>query len=120
MIKMQKINVHRLTVIRNSCITGKAVWIYQGPSRHAAWKAYRRACIREVERMRNWSQTAAKRRENIRRMLNDCMTDKPFTDTLPDEQKTAARQLIAISKESSSCQSDFYNHIIEERRRQKC
>ena len=116
---MTKISLHSFTVIRNSCITGKAVWIYQGPSRHAAWKAYRRACIREVERMRNWSQAAAQRRENIRRMLNECLADKPFTDILPDQQKTAARQLIALSKESGSCYCDFYNHIMEERRRNK-
>ncbi len=112
---MKMIKMHGFTVIRKSCVTGKAVWIYRGPSRHAAWKAYRRACVREIERMRNWSQSVAQRKDNIRRMLSDCMADKTFTDKLPDEQKAAARQLIAISKESV-CVSDFYNHIMEERR----
>ena len=116
---MTKISLHGFTDIRHSCITGKAVWIYRGASKRASWEAYRRARLREIERMRNWSKYAARRKENIRRMLNECLADKPFTDTLPDEQKTAARQLIAISKECGSCNSDFYNHIMEERRRKK-
>ena len=54
-----------VTVILRSCLTGRAVWIYQGPSREAMQKAYQRACKKEIERMRNWSERMAQRTAHV-------------------------------------------------------
>lgn len=116
---MPNFHLGDIVVIRKSCITGKAVWIYQGPSKKASWDAYWRACRREEERVRNWPQTAARRKENIMRLLNDCMADLPLTGELPPNQEAAARQLLSISKKGIPCRSDFYEHFTEERRRRE-
>lgn len=106
-----------VVIIRRSCVSGKAVWIYVGPTKGAAWQAYRRACLHELERVRNWCKAVSRRKENIMRMLNECMPDMPITATLPSEQEEAARQLVSLSKAGSTCYRDFYNHIMEDRRR---
>lgn len=114
---MYKVTATGILIIRKSCLTGKAVWIYRGPSKQASWKAYWRACCREEERVRNWPQTAARRKENILRLLSDCMSGLPLTGELPPEKEAAARQLLAISKKGIPCRSEFYEHFMEERRR---
>lgn len=105
------------TDIRRSCLTGEVVWIYTGPSKAAAWIAYKRACQREVERVRQWCDTVARRKKSILAFLNSCMAGIPITDELPPEKKEAARQLLALSKQNIPCHRSFYDHIIEEQRR---
>lgn len=107
-----------VTVIRRSCLTGKAVWIYRGPSTVAANRSYQRACKREVERVRRWSSISAIRRQNITRLLNDCIDKLPFTAELTSQQKESAKTLQKLSKQPS-CSREFYEHIMEERRRRK-
>ena len=106
-----------ITVIRRSCLTGKVVWIYRGQSEHAAVEAYRRACQREVERFRNWSEKAADRMQNITRLLNDCLQNIPFTAELTPRQRESAQLLRDIGSSQLGYQADFYEHIMEERRR---
>lgn len=107
-----------VTIIQRSCLTGQAVWIYQGPSKVAARLAYWRACKRELERVRRWSEILAQRRRNIQRLLSYDSSSSTVLDAgLSDEQLEAARQLLAIGKNETDGRSEFYNHIIEERRR---
>jgi hypothetical protein len=107
----------KYTKILHSCLTGKVVWIYRGPSREAMQKAYQRACKKEIERVRNWSERMARRTASITRLLTDLLADKPIDEELTPEQQEAAKELQAISKKQEECHSEFYKHIMEERRR---
>ena len=109
----------KVTVIIRSCLTGRAVWIYRGPSREAMQKAYQRACKKEIERMRNWSERMAQRTARITRFLTDLLADKPIDAELTPEQQEAAKELQAISKKQLEDRSEFYDHIMEERRRRE-
>lgn len=53
------------------------------------------------------------------RLLNECIEAVPLTGDMPPAQKTAVRQLLKLSKEDIACHREFYEHIIEERRRRK-
>lgn len=103
--------------IRRSCINDQAVWIHKG-SPKASIVAYWRACKREVERVKRWSETLAQRRKNIYRLLSrDSDSSTVFDECLTDDQKIAVRKLLAISKMETDGRTAFYDHIIEERRR---
>lgn len=104
-------------VVRKSCITGKVVWLYRGKSRAAARTAYWRACREEVRRVHHWSETTAERKANIITLLNACLADLDITDRLTPQQVVAARQLRSLSKEDIASHREFYEHILEERRR---
>lgn len=108
-----------VTVIRYSCLTGQAVWLYQGPSKQAARAAYRRACEREIKRVRLWRKMIEARKANIMHVIETCMADKPIITGMTPEQKVAAKKLLAMAKEECPCQREFYNHIMEERRRRE-
>lgn len=111
---------HRsVTVILRSCLTGRFVWIYQGPSRDAARKAYLRACEKEIDWVRNRSESMARRTAAITRLLTNCLAEKPIDEELTPEQQEAAKELQAISNKPLECNSEFYGHIMEERRRRK-
>ena len=107
-----------ITIIQKSCLTGQAVWIYRGPYERSARLAYWRACKRELERVRQWGETLAKRRSNIQRLLScDSSSSSVLDAGLTAEQIEAAKQLLAIGKRETDGKTEFYNHIIEERRR---
>lgn len=104
-------------IIRRSCLTGKAVWVYVGPSYEAARALYYKACKREVERVRNWPEMMKKRAEAIGRYINDLTSRIPINAELTPEQKEGIRTLQAIQKNTPECDMEFYNHIMEEARR---
>ncbi len=107
-----------ITIIRRSCLTGQAVWIYQGPSKVSARLAYWRACRRELERVKHWGETMAQRRRNILRLMScDSSSSSVLDASMSDEQQAAARKLLAVAKMETDGRTEFYNHIIEERRR---
>lgn len=107
-----------VTVIRKSCITGKAVWIYQGPSSKAASLAYWRACKKEIHRVRHlWGLMVSRRGRNIARLLAECTERIPLTAEMTPEQREAARELQQMEKRETTCYRDFYNHIVEESKR---
>lgn len=102
-----------ITIIRRSCLTGKAMWIYQGTSHEAAKKLYWKACKREIHRVRYlWGLMVARRGKNIARLLTSCTERMPLTAELTPEQKEAARQLQHLAKRVISCDRDFYEHIV--------
>lgn len=106
-------------VIRKSCLTDKVVWIYWGPTRRSANVAYHRACKKEIKRVNNWGQRAEQRRREILNVLNECLADIPITEALTPQQAESARQLRNLSKEDIACHREFYEHIMEERRRRE-
>ena len=113
---MNKIHLPKL---RKSCLTGKAIWIFQGFSKRAEYQAYHRACRCEVERVKHWDERMGKRKANIMRMLNDCVSVIPMTVELSSEQAEAVRCLQAVANEKVERDNDFYAHIQEVRRRRK-
>lgn len=108
-----------VTVIRKSCLTGKAVWIYRGPSHNAARIAYWRACKKEVERVRNWPETMARRKANILAFLSELTANLPPLAEMPPEKRAAARKMLALAEEQPDPGLAFYEHIMEERRRKE-
>ena len=106
-----------VVVLRKSCITGKVIWVYIGPSKGAARAAYWRACQKEVERVRRWEEKMQRRKAVIRRILCDCTESLPIDAEMTPEQKNAARKLQALEKKSPECYTEFYEHVMEERRR---
>ena len=108
-----------ITIIRKSCLTGKAVWIYRGPSKNAARCLYYRVCKREMARIKHWSERVERRRSNIARFLSDCLAELPINAELTEQQTDAARQIQYLEKMELECHRDFYEHILEERRKRK-
>ena len=107
----------KLSHIRYSCITGKAVWLSHSLPYKSLWKAYTGACRHEVERVRQWGQTMSRRKANIQRLLSACTDGLSVAGELPPEKKAAARQLHLMAEHQPECYRMFYDHIQEERRR---
>ena len=105
-----------LTILK-SCLTGKAIWIYRGPTKHSAGKAYRRACYFEKKWSRRFLRAITKRKNNIQGFLGNLVASHPFTERLPQPTRRAARKIGNVSKKESRHQSEFYQHIKEERKR---
>ena len=117
---------HIVTIIKRSCITNKVVWVYRGVSREAGRRAYYRACKKELEKVRHWMERMADRKRRLTMMLRMPESSGPsdtgssaniFGGELTDEQRRAARELVKLSKQEQPPHSDFYDHIVEERRR---
>lgn len=107
----------KVTYILKSCITGRAVWIYQGQG--AVYMAYWRASKKEIERIRNWPAIAARRKESIERLISVCMKDFPITAELTPEQINAVKKLKRIKDKGMECDRGFYDHIMETRERRR-
>jgi hypothetical protein len=106
-------------VIRKSSITGRAVWIGKFLTKGAVRAAYHRACVKERERIKNWGDKIERRRRNIMHLLNDCLDRVGFTQQLTREQRAAARQLQKMANENIVCDTQFYDHIVEDSRRRE-
>lgn len=104
-------------VIRRSCLTGYAVWLYRGSSRDASRVAYLYARKKEVERVLTWNERAMRRKSNILRLLNKCLETIPLDTVLTPEQNAAARMLRKISESDYLPDMAFYEHIQESDRR---
>ena len=105
--------------IRRSCITGKAVCFSYYDRRKSEWEAYKRACKREVERMRQWSNVVSRRQKNILKLLNELTANLPIIGDVPPEKREAARFLAQMAASEPPKQSDFYDHICEEKRQKR-
>lgn len=109
----------KVTVIRYSCVTGKAVWLYQGQSTDGLRKMYWRARRKEQTRARWFMRRVECRKRNIQHLLDECMAALPILGELTEEQRDAVRRLKAIIKEKQERYSAFYYHIQNVRRRRK-
>jgi hypothetical protein len=110
---------NNVTIIRYSCLTGKAVWVYTGSSRGSAYTEYWLACKEEIERMVHWNDLVERRKANIMRMLNDLTASVSIGTEMSPSRKEAAQQLVSLAKEKVTCYRDFYEHVMEERRRRE-
>ena len=108
------------TIIRRSCLTGKAVWLYRGhgTKRHAD-KTYCEACRLESKRIHRWCETKARRQKRITGFLNYLTSCLPILCTLTAEQRNAIRELQAIAAQEIRPDRAFYEHFKEIRRRRK-
>lgn len=100
-----------------SCVTGQAVWVYQGQSRKAMLKAYQRVRRREIALERRWPRMMECRRASILFLLNECMAEIPILGKLTKEQREAAKTLQCLADNPPKYYTGFYNHIRAERRR---
>ena len=100
-----------ITVICSSCLTGKAVWVYRGPTRAAAVAAYRRACRHEENRLRSWEDRSRRRERNINALLNDCAAALQILGPLTQQQQQGINQLHNIAVSKYNCDMEFINHI---------
>jgi hypothetical protein len=116
---MEKIRRYNVTMIRRSCITGKIVWVYRGMSKNAGWVAYHRVCKKELERVKHLPEMEAEYKAQILKLLNDCMANLPINAELTPDQKAAAKKLLKMADEMPPYDMEFYNHIVEERRRRE-
>ena len=116
---MTKRKKRMLKVIRKSALTGKAVWVGHKRSYQTEWRAYKRACCKEVNRMRQWAHTVNRRRKNILRFLGKLTDSLPIPSDIPEEQRSAAKSITQIADADPAKQSDFYDHICEERRQRE-
>lgn len=110
---------HRYTKIVRSCLTGNVVWVYRGLSENASRTAYWRACQKEIERVRNWAERVARRKDSVEAVLSSCSAGMPIDAVLTVEQREAARELQAVIRKGCDCHSEFYDHIMELRRRRQ-
>lgn len=104
-----------VTVIKNSCVTSRAIWIHRGTSAWAAYKAYLKSCKKEMERMARWAETEARYVANITRLINVCVAKLPIDHQMTPEQTKALKALHKARKKGVGCNRDFYDHIVKER-----
>ncbi len=107
-----------ILAIRKSCITGNVVWVYNAPTYGAARVAYKRACDKELERVKHLPKVRAERKRNVMRIINECTADLSPLEPLSTEQQTALKELRRLAEEPIATDLEFYEHIVEERRRQ--
>lgn len=107
----------KVTVIRYSCVTGQAVWLYRGQSHGAMHKAYQRVRRREIALERRWPRMMERRRASILFLLNECLAAMPLLGKPTKEQREAAKTLQYLVDNPPKYYSGFYNHIRAERRR---
>ena len=106
-----------VTVIVRSCLTGAPVWVYQGASKNGARQAYWRACKAEIEFVSRLPEYCAQWKAGLERFISSCMEKYPIDAKLTPEQAAAAKKLRAMLKKGPDINLDFYNHVMEERRR---
>ena len=109
----------KVIVIRYSCTTGKAVWLYRGQSDLGMRLAYWTARRKEIALERRWPLMMKRRRERILRLLDECTAALPILGELTKEQRQAIRTLRQIADNAPKYDSSFYNHVRTERRRRK-
>lgn len=105
-----------LAIIRRSVLTGKAVWVSHKRTYKAEWRAYKQACTREVNRMRQWGNMCNRRRRNILNFINELTANLPILGDLPPEKRAALKFLRQMAETDPDKHSDFYDHICEEKR----
>jgi len=98
-----------------SCVTGQAVWLYQGQSREGMKRKYYRMVEIERKRRRQWPKLQQVRQTNIRYLLDECMAALPILGTLTKAQREAIRMLQQMTGKSPEFCSPFLDHDRERR-----
>lgn len=108
-----------LKVIRKSALTGRAVWVDRGRTYKSVWENYKNACKKEFVRMNQWTRIVARRKKNVTQFLDRLTEHLPILGDIPQNKRDAARSITLIVNGELSRQSDFYEHVREERRLQE-
>lgn len=108
-----------LGIIRRSALTGRAVWVSHRRIYQAEWEAYKRACLQEINRMRQWVNTVNRRRRNVTRLISELTDRIPILGDVPQDKREAAKILTQLADKEPVKQSDFYEHICEEKRQRR-
>lgn len=104
-------------VIRRSCLTGKAVWLFRSKSRRAADSAYCLAKKMEHRQQKRWPERVKQFQKWMLGALDDWLGGLPVTQELTAEQVRHIRAIQAIAREDIPRDRDFYNHTLAETRR---
>lgn len=108
-----------ITIVKRSCTTGRAVWIYNGPTPESMRVAYRHAKRMENSRVRWWRNRIMRRARHIRIFIGHLMDAFSYTGVMPNEQQRAIHQLQILADNPPPCDTGFYNHLRREQKRQK-
>lgn len=100
-----------------SCVTGQAVWFYQGQSHKAMLRAYQRVRRREIALERRWPRMMKRRQASILFLINECLAAIPILGKPTKEKREAAETLQYLADNPPKYYTGFYNHIRAERRR---
>ena len=100
-----------------SCLTGQAVWLYQGQSQEGMRRAYIRVRRYEIALERRWQRMMNRRSANILHLLEECRAAIPICGNITREQREAIKTLQYLANNPPKYYTDFYNHIFAERRR---
>lgn len=98
-----------------SCVTGQAVWLYQGQSREGMRRKYYRTVERERKRRRQWPKLQQTRQANIRQLLSECMAAMPILGTLAKAQREAIKTLQQMADDMPEFSSPLLDHDRERR-----
>lgn len=94
-----------------SCVTGQAVWVYQGLSRQSMKRKYYRTVGSERKRRRQWSKLQQARQTNIRQLLDECQAAGKLTKA----QREAIKTLQQMADDMPEFCSPFLDHDRERR-----
>lgn len=108
-----------VTIIKRNSTTGKIVWVYRGKSQNAGRKAYWLVSKRENTRIRSWKKRLERRTAIIKEFLQRLIDGLPTPDDLTPDQRKAIRELQKIADNPPKCDTQFYNHLQQERKRKK-
>lgn len=98
-----------------SCVTGQAVWVFQGQSRQGMKRKYYRTVASERKRKQQWARLLKARQANIRHLLDECMAALPILGTLTKEQREAIRTLQHMIDNPPEFSSPLLEHDRERR-----
>ncbi len=106
----------KVNIIKRLKTTGQAVWLYMGPSKAAARKAYQRARKKENTRVRWWANRIKRRADHIKSYLESLVAALSILGGITKEQQQAIRTLQRLADNPPPCDTAFYNHLQQERR----
>ena len=98
-----------------SCVTGAAVWLYQGQSRQAMKRKYYRTVVTERKRKRQWAKMQQRRTANIKALLDECLAALPILGTLTKAQRESIRYLQSMADAPPEFSSSMLDHDRERR-----
>lgn len=100
-----------------SCVTGKAVWVYQGQSRQGMRRKYYRTVESERKRRRQIPKLQQQRTANIKTLLSECIAALPIMSQMSKEQREAIKTLQQMADYTPDFSSPFLEHDRERRMR---
>lgn len=98
-----------------SCVTGQAIWLYQGQSREGMKKKYYRTVDIERKRKRQRAKLQRTWQAGIRHLLDECQAALPILGTLTKAQREAIRTLQHMIDNPPEFSSPLLDHDRERR-----